>query len=52
MTMLLLTLCSWPPQLPDLSPIVHLWNVVNDEVCIEDLELTNLQQRSDVIMSM
>lgn len=36
---------QWAPQLPDLSPIEHLWDVVELEICILDV-----QQLHDVIM--
>ncbi len=45
------TLLIWPPQSPDLNPIDHLWDVVEWEICIMDVQLTNLQQLRDAIMS-
>ncbi len=38
------TLLKWPPKSPDLSPIEHLWDVVERKICIMDVQLTNLQQ--------
>ncbi len=45
------TLLKWPPQSPDLNPIEHLWDVVKREIRIMDVQLTNLQQLRDAIMS-
>ncbi len=45
------TLLKWPPQSPDLNPIGHLWDVVEREIHIMDVQPTNLQQLCDAIMS-
>ncbi len=37
------TLLKRPPQSPDLNPIEHLWDVVEREICIMDVQPTNLQ---------
>ncbi len=44
-------LLKWPPQSPDLSPIEQLWDVVEREIRIMDVQLTTLQQLHDFIMS-
>ncbi len=45
------TLLKWPSQSPDLNPIEHLWDVVEREIRIMDVQSTNLQQLRDAIMS-
>ncbi len=45
------TLLKWPPQSPDLNPIELLWDVVEREIHIMDVQLTNMLQLRDAIMS-
>ncbi|KAK0151045.1 Cell death regulator Aven [Merluccius polli] len=45
------TVLKWPPQSSDLNPIEHLWDVVEREIRIMDVQPTNLQQLRDAIMS-
>ncbi len=45
------TLLKWPPQSPGLNPIEHLWDVVEREICIMDVQPTNLLQLRDALMS-
>ncbi len=45
------TLLKCPPQSPDLNPIEHLWDVVEREILIMDVQTTNLQQLCDAIMT-
>ncbi len=44
------TLLKWPPQSPDLNPVEHLWDAVEREIHIMDVQPTNLQQLRDAIM--
>ncbi len=46
-----LSLLKWPPQSSELNPIEHLWDVVEREIRIMDVQPTNLQQLCDAIMS-
>uniref|UniRef100_A0AAR2IM34 Tc1-like transposase DDE domain-containing protein n=1 Tax=Pygocentrus nattereri TaxID=42514 RepID=A0AAR2IM34_PYGNA len=45
------TVLQWPPQSPDLNPIEHLWDVMEREIRIIDVQPTNLQQLRGAIMS-
>ncbi len=45
------SLLKWTPKSPDLNPIEHLWDMVEREIRIMDVQLTNLQQLRDAIMS-
>ncbi len=45
------TLLKWPPQSRDLNPIEHIWDVVEREIRIMDVQPTNLLQLRDAIMS-
>lgn len=44
-------LLQQPPQLPDLNPIEHLWDVVERGIRSMNVHLTNLQKLCDAIMS-
>ncbi len=44
------TLFKSPPQSTDLNPIEHLWDVVEREIRIMDVQPTNLQQLRDAVM--
>ncbi len=46
-----LILLKWPPQSPDLNPKEHIWDVVEREIHIMDVQPTNLQQLRDAIMT-
>jgi len=37
-----LTVLKWPPKSPDLNPIEHLWDVVEQELRALDMYPTNL----------
>ncbi len=45
------TLLKWPPQSSNLNPKELLWDVVEREIRIMDVQPTNLQQLRDAIMS-
>ncbi len=45
------TLLQWPPQSPDLNTIEHLWDEVEREILIMDVQLTNLQECYHVNMN-
>jgi len=45
------TVLKWPPQSPDLNPIEHLWDVVEQELRALDVHHTNLHQLQDAILS-
>ncbi len=45
------TFLKWPPQSSDLNQIEHLWDVVEREIRIMDVQPTNLQQLPDAFMS-
>ncbi len=45
------TFLKWPPQSSDLNPTEHLWDVLEREIRIMDVQPTNLQQLRDNIMS-
>jgi len=46
-----LILLKWPPQSPDLNPIEHFWDVVEQEIRIMYMQPTNLQKLRDAIIS-
>jgi len=45
------TVLKWPPQSPVLNPIEHLWDVVERELCAQDVHPTNLHQLQDAILN-
>ncbi len=51
LNMTMSSLYSNGPQSPDLNPIEQLWDVVEREIRIMDVQPTNLQQPSDAFMS-
>lgn len=44
------TVLTWPPQPPGLNPREHILQVNEREVCIMDVQLTNVQLVCDAIM--
>ncbi len=44
------TIFKWPSQSPDLNPIQYIWDVVEREIHIMDVQPTNLQQLRNAIM--
>lgn len=40
---------KWPQQTPDLIPINHSWDMVKQDICNTDAQLTNLQQPCNAI---
>ncbi len=44
------SILKWPPQSPDLNLIEHIWDAVEWEIRIMDVQPTNLQQLRDAIM--
>ncbi len=45
------TLLKCPPRSPDLNPVEHLWGVVEWEIHIMDVQLTNLHELCCVKLS-
>lgn len=35
--------CKWTPQSPDRNPVQHLWDAMEQEIHIMDVQPTNLQ---------
>jgi len=42
---------TWPPNSPDLSPIEHLWDVLNKQVRSMDAPPRNLQDLKDLLLT-
>ena len=45
------SLLEWPGQSPDLNPIEHLWEEMEQAVRSKNVSLSNLQQLHDAIAS-
>ncbi len=44
-------LLKWPSQSPDLNPIEQLWDVLQRDIRIMDVQTTNMQKLCDAMMS-
>lgn len=45
------TVLQWPLESSALNPIQRLWDVFEREICITDVQLTNLRRLHDAVMS-
>lgn len=40
-----------PPKSPHLHPVQHCWDVIEWEICVINVPMTNFQRRRDIVLS-